>query len=190
MKKIGVFGGSFNPVHKGHIALARQILRQAALDEVWFMVTPQNPFKQEATDLLDDEKRLRMVEKALANDPLLKASDFEFRLPRPSYTWQTLQALSKDFPDHRFTLLIGADNWTAFSRWYHAYDILSTYPIVIYPREGHEVDEQSLPPSVSLIHTRLYRISSTAIREKVKAGKGIARWIPKEITEEVKAYYR
>ena len=95
-KKVGIFGGSFNPIHTGHIALAKSLCEKAGLDEVWFMVSPMNPFKKAATDLLDDHLRLEMVEKALENDPQLKACDYEFRLPKPSYTWHTLQAISKD----------------------------------------------------------------------------------------------
>ena len=106
-KKVGIFGGSFNPIHTGHIALAKSLCEKAGLDEVWFMVSPMNPFKKTATDLLDDHLRLEMVEKALEKEPQLKACDYEFRLPKPSYTWHTLQAISQEFTDIEFTLLIG-----------------------------------------------------------------------------------
>ena len=135
MKKVGIFGGSFNPIHTGHIALAKSLCEKACLDEVWFMVSPMNPFKKTATDLLDDHLRLEMVEKALEHEPQLKACDYEFRLPKPSYTWHTLQAISKDYPENEFTLLIGGDNWAAFDKWYHHDDILAHYPIVVYPRQ-------------------------------------------------------
>ena len=102
--KIGLFGGTFNPIHFGHIRLARQLLQSAGLDEVWFMVTPQNPFKVNH-ELLWDRTRYRMVEMALQRYKHLIASDYEFRLPKPSFTWNTLQALSKDYPNHTFTLL-------------------------------------------------------------------------------------
>ena len=98
-KKVGIFGGSFNPIHTGHIALAKSLCEKAGLDEVWFMVSPMNPFKKTATDLLDDHLRLEMVEKALEKEPQLKACDYEFRLPKPSYTWHTLQAISQEFTD-------------------------------------------------------------------------------------------
>ena len=103
MKNVGIFGGSFNPIHTGHIALAKSLCEKAGLDEVWFMVSPQNPFKQAATDLLDDSLRFELVEKALKGESLLKACNYEFHLQKPSYTWHTLQALSKDYPDIDFT---------------------------------------------------------------------------------------
>ena len=105
-KKVGIYGGSFNPIHRGHIALARQMLRKAHLDEVWFLVSPLNPFKQASTDLLDDQTRLLLTRQALADEPRLVASDYEFHLPRPSYSWDTLQALSRDYPGHEFVLVI------------------------------------------------------------------------------------
>ena len=135
MKSVGIFGGSFNPIHTGHIALAKSLCEKAGLDEVWFMVSPMNPFKKAATDLLDDQLRLEMVKKALEGEPQLQACDYEFHLPKPSYTWHTLQAISKDYPDIRFTLLIGGDNWAAFDKWYHHDDILAHYPIVVYPEK-------------------------------------------------------
>ena len=107
MSSIGIFGGSFNPIHKGHVALARQLLRRAQLDEVWFLVSPQNPLKPQSS-LLDDNMRLEMARLALKDEPCLVASDYEFHLPRPSYTWNTLQHLSQDYPQHRLSSPFGA----------------------------------------------------------------------------------
>ena len=135
-RTIGIYGGSFNPIHKGHIALAKQILRKAKLDEVWFMVSPLNPFKVADADLLDDHLRLQMAQKALEKESGLHACDYEFHLPRPSYTWDTLQALHHDYPDDEFVLIIGADNWLKFDRWYHSADLLKNYRIVVYAREN------------------------------------------------------
>lgn len=126
MKRTGIFGGSFNPIHCGHIALAKEILRQTTLDEIWLMVSPQNPLKREASDLLDDDLRFQLAQKALADVEGVIACDYEFHLPIPSYTWTTLQHLRKDYPDHEFTLLIGGDNWERFTRWYHWKDILGS----------------------------------------------------------------
>ena len=113
MIRTGIFGGSFNPIHNGHISLAQQLKEKAGLDEVWLMVSPQNPLKK-AEDLLDDEIRMAMVRLALEGVEGIVASDFEMHLPKPSYTWNTLQALSKDYPDREFVLLMGGDNWACF----------------------------------------------------------------------------
>lgn len=188
-KKVGIYGGSFNPIHRGHIALARQMLRKAHLDEVWFLVSPLNPFKQASTDLLDDQTRLLLTRQALADEPRLVASDYEFHLPRPSYSWDTLQALSRDYPEHEFVLVIGADNWLAFDRWYHAEDILDSYPIVIYPREGCPIDAATLPPNVQLIKTRLYNVSSTDIRRRIREGRSVRRLLPPAIHDAAVAAY-
>ena len=131
MIKTGIFGGSFNPIHNGHISLARQLKEKAGLDEVWLMVSPQNPMKQQA-DLLSDEIRLQMARMALEHETGIMASDYEMHLPKPSYTWITLQALSRDYPDRQFVLMIGGDNWAIFDRWYHANDILEHYQVVVY----------------------------------------------------------
>lgn len=186
--KVGIYGGSFNPIHNGHIALAEAFLRQAKLDEVWFMVSPQNPLKAN-TRLLDDKIRFKMVQKVLKHKRNLIACDYEFHLPKPSYTWDTLQRLSNDFPQHQFTLLIGSDNWTAFDRWYHHEDILQNYKIVIYPRLGDEIGKNELPNSVSLLNAEFIDISSTEIRERIANGKSIDHLVPAEIAVEVTNAY-
>ena len=186
--KTGIYGGSFNPIHNGHIAIARKMTELAGLDEVWLVVSPQNPLKERG-DLLDDRLRLEMTRKALAPYPKLKASDFEFALPRPSYMWNTLQALSAAHPDREFTLLIGADNWEVFSRWYHYEDIIAHYPIAIYPRTGSPIDTDTLPSTVRMYDTGLYDISSTEVREKVARGEDVSQLVPKEILKDVNLHY-
>ena len=181
MKSVGIFGGSFNPIHTGHIALAKSLGEKAGLDEVWFMVSPMNPFKKAATDLLDDQLRLEMVKKALEGEPQLQACDYEFHLPKPSYTWHTLQAISKDYPDIRFTLLIGGDNWAAFDKWYHHDDILAHYPIVVYPRKGSDIGE--VPEGVTIVETPLLNISSTEIRHHIAKGESIHGMVPESIEQ-------
>lgn len=186
MADIGIFGGSFNPIHKGHVSLARQLLRKVALDEVWLLVSPQNPLKPQSS-LLDDNMRLEMARLALAEEPDIKASDYEFHLPRPSYTWNTLQHLSQDYPQHRFTLIIGADNWHVFSQWRNSSDIIANYPIVIYPRDGYPVDAALLPSSVRLVNTRLYNMSSTLVRQLIAEGRGVRRYLHPEVISYIQA---
>ena len=171
MIKTGIFGGSFNPIHNGHISLAQQLKEKAGLDEVWMMVSPQNPLKQNE-DLLDDEKRLEMVRLALEGKKGLIASDYEMHLPKPSYTWNTLQALSKDYPEREFVLMIGGDNWDLFDKWYRAEDIKQNYEIIVYTRTPGE------PGFID--------ISSTNIRQRVKEGKGIKRLVPKAVADYIR----
>lgn len=178
--RIGIFGGSFNPIHVGHISLARQLRQLAGLDEVWLMVSPQNPLKQGDADLLDDILRFEMAEKALEGVEGVKACNYEFHLPKPSFTWNTLQNLSKDYPDKTFMLLIGGDNWAHFERWRHWKDILRHYDVVVYPRDEH-------PGTVDV---PLLNVSSTEIRQKVRAGESIEGLVPAAIEPMVCQYYK
>lgn len=191
MQKIrtGIYGGSFNPIHNGHIAIANSMAELASLDEVWLVVSPQNPLKQSA-DLLADRLRLDMTRLALAPYPKLKACDYEFGLPRPSYMWHTLQSMSRDFPEREFTLLIGADNWAVFDRWFHADDIIANYPIAIYPRTGSPIDAASLPEGVRLYDTGLHDISSTEVRERIRSGEAVSGMIPDSIVALAEKYYK
>ena len=188
-RSIGLFGGSFNPIHCGHIALARHLLQAAGLDEVWFVVSPMNPFKTQATDLLADDLRLHMVRMALADQPQMQACDVEFHLPRPSYMWNTLQHLVRQYPDSRFTLLIGADNWLSFQRWAHWQEIMVHHAIVVYPREGCPVSQHSLPTGVTLVPAPLFPVSSTMIRQRVAAGLPVTGMVPPAIESAVLRYY-
>ena len=184
MIRTGIFGGSFNPIHKGHISLAQQLRKRAGLDEVWLMVSPQNPLKQSA-DLLDDHLRMEMVRMALEGVEGIVASDYEMHLPKPSYTWNTLQALKKDYPDREFVLLMGGDNWALFDRWYHHEDILTNYQIVVYPRKDTEVPDPFVP-SVCIVEAELLDISSTEIRQRIREGKGIRRMVPGVVADFIK----
>ena len=148
------------------------------------MVSPQNPFKVDQ-QLLADHLRLKLVSKAIDYNPRFKASDYEFHLPKPSYTWNTLQHLTHDFPRYRFTILIGGDNWDAFNRWYHAEDILANYKLVVYPRRGQNLDNTSLPTNVSLLQTPLIDISSTTIRNRIKSGEDINDIVPEVIVRDI-----
>ena len=180
MIKTGFFGGSFNPIHKGHIELAKQFLRWCQLDEVWFMVSPQNPLKQQA-GLAADDLRLKMVRAALRYCRHLKASNYEFHLPLPSYTWDTLQQLAVDEPQRTFTLLIGSDNWLNFKQWYCHEKILASHAIAIYPRSGAPVMPDTLPENVQLIDSKTHEVSSTDIRHRIRNGLPISEFVPKSV---------
>ena len=182
MLTTGIFGGSFNPVHNGHVELARRLLAIAGLDEVWFVVSPQNPFKRNDR-LLDDRLRLEMVRLALRDEPRMAASDYEFGMPRPSYMWHTLQAMSRDYPDRRFVLLIGADNWARFGEWYAADKILAAHSVVVYPREGVPLDPAALPAGVTLADTGLIPGSSTEIRCLIANNQPIDGLVPPVVAE-------
>ena len=187
-KRVALFGGSFNPIHNGHIALAEAVLTARLADEVWLMVSPQNPLKQQA-DLLAETTRLRLAQKALSGRERIKVSDFEFHLSRPSYTWNTLQALHEAYPDVTFSLLIGGDNWQCFHKWAHYAEILANYSIIVYPRAESDVDEQELPANVTLLHVPLFPFSSTDIRNKVRGRESIKVYVPKTVCDDIiKAY--
>jgi len=179
MSRIGIFGGSFNPIHCGHIALARQLRTAARLDEVWLMVSPQNPLKQGSTELIADHLRYEMACLALQGEEGIMASDYELHLPRPSYTWNTLQHLSRDYPSRTFLLIMGGDNWAYFERWRHWKDILRHYEVVVYPRDQH-------PGTVDV---PLLNVSSTDIRQRVRTARPITGLVPDAIVPLVSKYY-
>lgn len=160
------------------------MLSAMSLDEVWYLVSPQNPWKQRA-DLMDENERLRLVKLALAGYDGLRASDFEFSLPRPSYTWDTLQAMRRVWPDADFTLIIGGDNWMKFHKWAHSDDILASYQIAIFPRENCPIDEATLPANVHIVHVPMVNVSSTMIRRMIQNGEDISEYVPAAVATEL-----
>lgn len=184
-KKIGLFGGSFNPIHIGHLALANYLCEYHWVDEVWFLVSPHNPLKPQGT-LMGDALRLQLVQLAIRDYPHFKASDFEFHLPKPSYTVHTLEALRQAHPEHEFQLIIGSDNWQLFDRWYQGDTLLAHHDILVYPRPGYPVDETLLPDNVHLSDAPMLDISSTFIREGLKAGKDLRFFLPPGVYEKLK----
>jgi nicotinate-nucleotide adenylyltransferase len=185
--RTGLFGGSFNPIHLGHLALADYLCEQGELDEVWFLVSPHNPLKEER-DLLDDHLRLEMVRLAIDGHPRFHASDFEFHLPRPSYMVHTLDALKAHYPEREFTLLIGSDNWQLFPRWYDYERLLRENHLLIYPRPGYEVHPADLPANVRLVQAPLLDISSTQIREALQQGRDTRHLLPKQVEEYIREH--
>ena len=188
--RIGIYGGSFNPIHKGHTELAASIVQQGLVDELWLLVSPLNPLKQgETSDIAEYEHRLSMARLATEDIEGVKVSDFEKNHPIPSYTITTLGELHKAYPEHEFVLVIGAANWERFPRWYHAQEIIDTYSILIYRRPGCEMDETLLPLSVQVVDTPLYDISSTEIRESVKKGRMPLKWVDRKVATYIRVHH-
>ena len=186
--RIGIFGGSFNPIHIGHLALANYLCEYGEVDEVWFLVSPHNPLKERG-DLWPDDLRLKLVQLATEGYGKFRASDFEFHLPRPSYMVNTLRELRRTHPEHTFTLIIGSDNWEVFPRWYKYEELLAENHLLIYPRPGYPIDKGTLPSNVRMVDTPLLDISSTFVREALKEGKDVRYFVPKEIYEYMKNHH-
>lgn len=171
----GIFGGSFNPVHLGHTRLAQWIVAHGYADSVWLMVSPQNPLKP-AADLLSEDLRYELAQIATRDIEGVEASRFEFDLPRPSFTYRTLEALHRAYPSEEFALVIGADNWLCFDRWARSADIVARYPILVYPRQGYTVS--ATPPSgVTLMPAPLFPYSSTQVRQALATGADTTRML-------------
>lgn len=184
--KTGIFSGSFNPIHIGHLALANYLCEYEGLDEIWFVVSPQNPLKAQA-DLWSDELRLKLVQLSIADYPRFQASDFEFHLPRPSYSVHTLEKLRETFPEREFHFIIGSDNWLRFDRWYQSERIIRENKIIIYPRPGFPVEEEELPETVRLVHSPEFEISSTFIRDALSEGKDIRYFVHPKVWEYIES---
>ena len=168
--EIGFFGGSFNPIHIGHLIIAEHICNNAGIDELWISVTPKNPLKADSS-LLDEKHRVEMVKRAIKRFDKIKYCDIELSLPIPSFTANTLRELCVRYPQHNFSLIIGADNWLLFDKWREYDFILNNFKIIVYPRPGYEIDATTLPKGVTLCNTPKIGISSTMIRESFKNGK-------------------
>lgn len=169
---IGLFFGSFNPIHVGHLIIAESALNETDLQEIWFMVSPQNPFKKKAS-LLGEVDRLRMVELAVDDNHKLRASNFEFFLDKPSYTIDTLVALKERYPRHEFSLIMGEDNLEHFHKWKNFEAILKYYKMYVYPRFGSDGSSFDKYPQVIQFDLPFLDISATRIREMIQQGKSV-----------------
>jgi len=180
--KIGLFFGTFNPIHVGHLILANHLVENSDLDTIWFVVTPLNPHKKKKS-LLTDHHRLAMVRIAVDNYPKLQASDIEFFLPQPNYTVNTLAYLGEKFPEHRFSLIIGEDNLKSFHKWKNYEVILENYNLYVYPRisEGTVKNEFEKHPNIHRIDAPIIQISATAIRKAIKEKKEIRPLLPCDV---------
>ena len=181
--KTGLFFGSFNPIHIGHMAIANYIVEYTSLDEIWFVVSPHNPLKEKTT-LLDDRNRLYMVRLAVEDDPRFRACDIEFSLPKPSYTIDTMAFLSEKYPGREFSLIMGEDNLCTLHKWKNPEELVKRYHIYVYPRMDVEKKEnQTLKHILSLaditnVNAPVMEISGTFIRDAIKEGKDIGWFVP------------
>ena len=190
--KVGLYFGSFNPIHHGHLIIANHILQSTGLDQVWFVVSPQNPLKPQKA-LLNEYHRLHLVQLAVEDENNLKAVDIEFRLPKPSYTSDTLTYLEEKNPGNEYSVIMGSDSFQNISKWKNFEFILKNYPIYIYQRQGFPVNSNAYPPArINIIQAPLLEISATHIRDNVKEGKSIRYLVPDKVKEEIErnGYYR
>ncbi|MBQ6770205.1 MAG: nicotinate-nucleotide adenylyltransferase [Bacteroidales bacterium] len=187
MKKVGIYSGSFNPIHHGHVMLANYLVEFSDLDELWFVVSPQNPLKQKS-ELLDDQERLKMVQLAVGDDPRFRVSDVEMHLPRPSYTINTLTALSEQHLDCQFVFICGMDSLQNFKNWREYQRILDNYQLLVFPREGYDGGDLINYPSVTILKTPILEISSTFIRQCISEGRDVRHFMPEKAFLYMKQY--
>jgi len=180
--KIGLYFGSFNPIHIGHLIIANQLVENSDLDQIWFVVTPHNPFKKKST-LLDNHHRLEMVYLATKDYDTLKESDIEFNLPQPNYTVNTLAYLTEKYPEKEFSLIMGEDNLKSFHKWKNYQVILDHHNIYVYPRisDGKAETQFDNHPKIHHVEAPIMEISSTLIRNSIKAGKNIKPLLPEHV---------
>jgi len=180
---IGLYFGSFNPIHVGHLIIANHILNESTLEKIWFVISPLNPFKN-SENLINEYDRLHLVQKAIEKDTRLKACDIEFTLPRPSYTVHTLSYLKERHPEHSFFIIMGSDGFQNLDKWKNPEIIIRNYLIIIYKRPGFEVANK-LNAKITVMDAPLLEISSTHIRKLIKSGKSIKYLVPPNVEEEI-----
>jgi len=181
--KIGLYFGSFNPIHTGHLIIANHVLNETDLQRVWFVVSPQNPFKASST-LLNEYDRLHLVQIAIEGDDRMKASEIEFTLPKPSYTSHTLTYLTEKYPSHQFAIIMGSDSFQNLGKWKNWEAIVEGYEIVVYRRPGFEL-VNNMGARLLLMDAPLLEISATHIRENIQQGKSIKYLVPKQVEAEI-----
>lgn len=180
MKIVGLFFGSFNPIHIGHMIIAQTMLDSKKIDELWFVISPQNPHKTNK-NLLHEFDRLDMVEAALHDQPNIKTCDVEFNLSKPSYTVKTLAVLSEKHPDIEFKLIIGQDNLASFHKWKNYQEIINHHKLLVYPRPNSKNHKPEFNNHLEMIEAPLLDISATFIRSKIKRGNSIKYLVPSEV---------
>ena len=180
--KIGLFFGSFNPVHVGHLIIANYMATQTGLREVWLVISPQNPLKPKKA-LANDYDRLYLVQLAIEDNPLLRPCDIEFHMPKPSYTIDTLIHLKEKYPEHEFVLIMGGDNLKSLHKWKNYEILLRDYEIYVYQRPKYELGELAINPNIHLFEAPLMQISASYIRQCVKNGKSVQYLVPEAVYE-------
>jgi len=188
--KIGLYFGSFNPIHVAHLIIANHILNETDIEKVWIVVSPQNPFKEES-GLLNGYHRLHMVRVATEDDKRIKASNIEFTLPKPSYTTATLAYLADKYPEHQFCIIMGSDSFQNLHKWKNYEVIIKNYSIYVYIRSGFKA-ENNIGANLHVLDAPLLQLSSTQIRKYIKEGKSVRYMIPDKVLEEIEkgGYYK
>lgn len=188
--KIGLYFGSFNPVHHGHLIIANFIQQNSDLDQVWFVISPQNPFKTNH-GLLNEYHRLYLVNLAIEGESKLRTSDIEFRLPKPSYTIDTLTYLEEKYKDHQFVIIMGSDSFQNLDKWKNAPLIMERYPVYVYTRPGFPV-RTDLPVKATVLKAPMLQISATEVRTMIQNGQSIRYLVPDVVKEEIErnSYYK
>jgi nicotinate-nucleotide adenylyltransferase len=185
--KVGLYFGSFNPIHIGHLIIANHVIEHTNLDQVWLVVSPQNPLKP-AASLLNEYQRLHLVQLAIANNDKLKASDVEFKLPKPSYTIDTLIYLAEKYPNHQFSIILGGDSFINISKWKNADVLQKNYPLIIYQRPKFLISNSAINEKMTILNAPLLDISATAIRQLIKDKKSIQYLVTDSVREEIEKY--
>jgi nicotinate-nucleotide adenylyltransferase len=188
--RIGLYFGSFNPVHTGHLIIANHLLNQTELEKVWFIVSPQNPFKVNAS-LLNEYDRLHLLKLATEDDGRIKVLDIEFSLPRPSYTSVTLAHLQEKYPDAEFSIIMGGDSFQNLHKWKNYEWIVKNYAVFVYNRPGFDISNH-VNAKLTIVDAPLLQISATEIRSLIKEGKSIRYMVPDKVREEIEKgrYYK
>ena len=180
---IGLYFGSFNPIHIGHLIIANHVLNETSINKIWFIISPQNPFKESKT-LLNEFDRLHLVRLATQDDNRIKCSDIEFNLPKPSYTSNTLAFLSEKYPEHQFSIIMGSDSYQNLDKWKNYETIINNYPVYVYQREGHEI-KKTFDKEAVILNAPIIQISASQIREHIRSAKSIRYLVPEIVREEI-----
>jgi len=180
---IGLYFGSFNPIHIGHLIIANHVLNETSINKIWFIISPQNPFKESKT-LLNEFDRLHLVRLATQDDNRIKCSDIEFNLPKPSYTSNTLAFLSEKYPEHQFSIIMGSDSYQNLDKWKNYETIINNYPVYVYKREGHEI-KKTFDKEAVILNAPIIQISASQIREHIRSAKSIRYLVPEIVREEI-----